>query len=223
MKKLMYLFIALFLGASGLYAQDCATGYCPPTITVHHKAGDLSPIGADIIYPVVTVGSTCWLGQNLGATAAVTGTSPNSSAAIDGWAYQAGSKKGWVSTSAGLVGAPTSYTMSGSWAAANDPCTLSLGSKWHVPTQTEWVSLNGLAWASGIKWSATNEYIYGGASWSSYTNSTLVYYAVQDYWINSTQFSAAACNTNGTSVTINTIGTGAGATIGMRCTKSVSQ
>ena len=52
MKKRMYLFIALFAGAHGLYAQDCAKGYCPSTIVVHHKAGDLSPIGADITYNV---------------------------------------------------------------------------------------------------------------------------------------------------------------------------
>ncbi len=140
MKKLVYLFIAIFMGAHSLYAQDCATGYCPSTITVHHKAGDLSAETKDITYDVVAIGSNCWLQRNLGAT--TTGYTTSYAWANMGWYYQWGSKQAYYS--ANSTSAPsTSYTNAAStWPAAQDPCTLTLGSAWHVPTSTETATLS---------------------------------------------------------------------------------
>jgi hypothetical protein len=144
MKKRMYLFIALFAGASGLHAQDCATGYCPSTILVHHKAGDLSPIGADITYNVVKVGTLCWIAQNLGASAAPTAFN-NYGGNYDGWVYQAGLKKGYVPTSNAMV---NFSSWPSTWPSSTDPCTQTFGAVWRLPTSSEWTSSYNATWSA---------------------------------------------------------------------------
>jgi len=140
----MYLFIALFVGANSLYAQSCATGFCPSTITVHHKAGDLSPTTVDISYEVVAIGSNCWLSRHLGATQA--GFNTVYLAATNGWWFQWGLKQGY-NVAANVP--QTSFYPTGTWPAAQDPCTLTLGSAWHVPTVSEGQTLTGANWVSG--------------------------------------------------------------------------
>ena len=159
MKKLVLVAsLILALGAS-LKAQDCATGYCPATITVHHKAGTVSPVTVNITYGVTKVtlggslGTRCFLTRNLGAT-----TQPNAitdaTLASAGWLWQFNRKQGFAMTSTTNIGtsltpAPlasgwtTGISESGHWSAANDPCTLLLGSNWYVPTSDEF--LTGLA------------------------------------------------------------------------------
>jgi len=148
----MYLFIALFAGAHGLYAQDCAKGYCPSTIVVHHKAGDLSPIGADITYNVLKVGTLCWIAQNLGASAAPTAFN-NYGGNYDGWVYQAGLKQGYVpSPSENLV---NFSSWPSTWPTASDPCTQTFGAVWRLPTSAEWISATSSTWSTSPQ---PNEY-----------------------------------------------------------------
>ena len=151
MKKLFLItsFI-LALGAT-LLAQDCATGYCPATITVHHKAGSVSPITANITYEVIkiSVSSTtnkCFITRNLGATSAPANYSTPSYAS-NGWYWQYNRKQGYyIGASSTFVLTPsiaaggwlTSNSESSNWTAANDPCTLTLGASWRLPTVAEW-------------------------------------------------------------------------------------
>ena len=80
-KHLLVLAGAMLLWLAGLQAQDCATGFCPAIIKVHHKAGSISPITADIAYPVVESSLSgeqkCWIAQNLGATAQASSETDN--------------------------------------------------------------------------------------------------------------------------------------------------
>ena len=196
MKKLVYLFIAIFMGAHSLYAQDCATGYCPPTITVHHKVGDLSAVSGDITYEVVKITTTtvptCWIARNLGATSAPTAVSDATSASA-GWLYQVGLKQGNVVGSFNNV--VTSMTLtSGGWPTATDPCTLTLGTAWHVPTAAQYIAA-----ALTTPWSTSPKFNYnygtyhwtgsgwGGNGWGAaygachvqdyYYSSTIIYWA----------------------------------------------
>lgn len=145
MKKRMHLFIALLAGVSGLYAQDCAKAYCPSTILVHHKAGDLSPIGADITYNVVKVGTLCWIAQNLGASAAPTSFG-NYGGNYDGWVYQAGLKQGFVNSSTAALVNFSSWPST--WPSSTDPCTQTFGAVWRLPTSSEWTTSFNSTWSS---------------------------------------------------------------------------
>jgi len=144
MKKLVYLFIAIFMGAHSTYAQDCATGYCPSTITVHHKAGNLSAAGGDITYQVVkitvTAATTCWIAQNLGAASA-----PTTYGTYAGWVYQAGHAQAYL---AGTTTVNSSPTIGTAWQSSEDPCTLTFGSPWHIPTSVEYKAASTSSWAA---------------------------------------------------------------------------
>ena len=149
----------LLLAVTGLQAQDCATGFCPETITVHHAAGDISPETVTITYPVVetTLGSAgndikqCWLAQNLGATTqAGSATDPGDAAA--GWYWQFNRKQGYAINTNGTPTTTTddvrtpntawisSIDENSDWTLANDPCRLLLGGGWRLPTNTEWTN-----------------------------------------------------------------------------------
>jgi len=184
MKKRMYLFIALFAGASGLYAQDCAKGYCPSTIVVHHKIGDLSAETKDITYNVVkittTASPTCWITQNLGAQNTPTDVR-NSGTSYNGWQYQAGHKQGNVTGTYTNFVTSTTGAAGDSWNASEDPCTLSLGAAWHVPSRADYIAAVSGGWGA-IKVNSAPAYYYTAGSWAVYYNSGAISgYHVQDY------------------------------------------
>ncbi len=132
-----------------LRAQNCATGYCPKSVTFHHFIDGISPETVTITYPVVetTLGSidgttNCWLAQNLGATTQATSATDASDAAA-GWYWQFNRKQGYAyntSTSTRTPNTTWEDPMTGSidWLAVNDPCILLLGDSWRLPTITEW-------------------------------------------------------------------------------------
>jgi len=143
MKKLVYLFIALFMGAHSLYAQDCATGYCPSTITVHHKVGNLSAASPDIVYGVAKITATtpiCIITQNLGASASPTGWGDNTSTTY-GWKYLPGQAQGYL-PAGGSWTSVVNTVANETWSSQTDPCTLTFGSVWHVPTSVEWGTIS---------------------------------------------------------------------------------
>lgn len=147
MKKLL-LFVGFVLGlGTTLVAQDCATGYCPTTIIAHHKEGVVAPITADITYGVISSamsGATkCWITQNLGASTQA-GSATDAMDASAGWYFQFNRSQGY--SMSGTTRTPatswiTTISESSDWVAANDPCTLLLGSTWRLPTQSEWASV----------------------------------------------------------------------------------
>ena len=148
MRKLFLCISILSSFGTAAYAQACATGYCPATITVHHKIGAVSPVTGDITYNVISTtafgaasGGYCLLDRNLGVTTLPTSVSDYTNGT--GWYFQFGRKKGWANL-AGVTAGLSTYTVayatpSTNWSSANDPCTLLLGSSWRIPTQTEGV------------------------------------------------------------------------------------
>lgn len=154
--KNIYITLSLVLfSVLGLQAQDCATGYCPATITVHHFAGPVSAVDAVITYGVVETALTgsnkCWITRNLGATVgAASATDPSDAAA--GWYWQFNRKQGYASSTVNRT--PDIFWVntiveSGDWLLANDPCRLLLGGTWRLPSSTDWTNAdaNG-AWAN---------------------------------------------------------------------------
>ena len=146
MRKLFLCISILSAFGTAAYAQACATGYCPATITVHHKIGAVSPVTGDITYNVISTtafgaasGGYCLLDRNLGVTTLPTSVSDYTNGT--GWYFQFGRKKGWANL-AGVTAGLSTYTVayatpSTNWSSANDPCTLLLGSSWRIPTQAE--------------------------------------------------------------------------------------
>ncbi len=147
-KIFISLLAAVFCASAGtLKAQNCATGYCPDTIKVHHFSGDISPETVTIDYPVVqtTLGSSdgssyCWITQNLGAKRqAVVKSGPADDAA--GWYWQFGRKQGYAWNTSTTTTTPSwpgiVPIVDSDWPAQDDPCTLLLGSNWRLPTLAE--------------------------------------------------------------------------------------
>ena len=83
--------------------------------------------------------SLCWITQNLGATNQATALTDGLEA-DGGWYWQFNRKVGYQYI-ASLVPTNwdgTQYDFPGGWIAANDPCTLLLGTPWRLPTGAEW-------------------------------------------------------------------------------------
>ncbi len=159
MKRIVFIMSLLVAAAFAAPAQDCSTGFCPETLTVLHKQGDVSPVTADITYGVVestlSGATACWITQNLGAIIQAS-SETDASVPARGWFWQFNRKQGYyydgTTRTPSVVNWITSIDESSNWLAENDPCTLILGSNWHIPTSTEY-----------------NNVISNG-SWSNYTN-----------------------------------------------------
>jgi len=192
MKKL-FLFAGMVLALSGiLRAQDCATGYCPATITVRHIGGLISPVTATITYGVVasTLSGTtkCWITRNLGATTQASGATDATDASA-GWYWQFNRKQGYAMSGSTRTPATTwitSITENSNWTSDNDPCTLLLGSTWRLPTQTEWASVvtNASLTNYSTAWSTTLKLHAAG---NLDTNGALGYRGTAGYYWSSTQ------------------------------------
>lgn len=144
--KTIVIIILIFSAHVMLQAQNCVTGYCPATLTVHHNAGLVSPATVDITYKVIesTISGAqkCWLAQNLGATQQATAAT-DATAASAGWYWQFNRPQGYSHN--GTTRAPTTtwvtpISETGDWQLANDPCRLFLGGAWRLPTSTEWAT-----------------------------------------------------------------------------------
>jgi len=199
MKQLLYLFIALLMGMYHLYAQDVANGQCPTTITVRHNAGDfLSAASTDISYNVVkitaTATPTCWITQNLGASA-MPATSADYGATTSGWSYQLKHKQGYVNgifSSASLI--TTLWTTTGdAWPADMDPCTLTFGYAWRLPTTTEYADAFAVPWTTGIKLNSAPPYVYNGTAWIRAANPAGEAYTA-GYWARDINVTARELN-----------------------------
>jgi len=147
MKKISIIFSFLLAAfAASLHAQTCSTGFCPASITVHHKAGNISPVTGDITYNVsqtnvfgAAASGYCILDRNLGVTTLPTNSSDYANGA--GWYFQFGRPRGWTTTttSANLATWVNNVyaTPGSSWSSTNDPCNAMLGGAWRLPTLTE--------------------------------------------------------------------------------------
>jgi hypothetical protein len=166
---------------------------CGIPITINHVAGSVAPVNKTVTYGTVTSipgePAKCWITSNLGAD--------HQAAAIDdateasaGWYWQFNRMQGYKHD--GTTRTPNSAWITeinedSDWQPANDPCTLELGSDWHVPTWTEWnnahesgvwTDWNG-PWNSALKIHA--------AGCLSYEDSMLNYRGMGGFYWSSTQ------------------------------------
>ncbi len=149
MKKIIFITGFMLAMVVTAHAQDCATGYCPETLRVEHKAGTVSPVTQTINYSVVETdlsGTTaCWITQNLGATAEATAGN-STSVTARGWFWQFNRKQGYyhdgTTRTPSVVNWISSIDEDSDWLAENDPCTLLLGDNWHIPTAAEWTAVS---------------------------------------------------------------------------------
>ena len=129
---------------SGTLSVACAIG---AYMLVNHVAGDVAPVTKTVNYGLVTeipgATSKCWISRNLGAsTQAGSPDAPDESNA--GWYWQFNRKQGYKHD--GTTRTPnttwiSSISESSDWTAANDPCTIELGSGWRIPTNSEYESV----------------------------------------------------------------------------------
>jgi len=154
----------------GFYAFTCGE-----LITINHVAGAVAPVTKTVTYGTVTnipgEITKCWITRNLGASQQATAVNDATEASA-GWYWQFNRKQGYKHD--GTTRTPnttwiTSISENSDWTAANDPCTLELGSGWRIPTKTEWENVDASGnwtnwngpWNSGLKMHAAG-YIYGG-------------------------------------------------------------
>ena len=124
---------------------------CGGTLAITHTIGTVAPESKSVNYGTVTTSLTgaskCWITQNLGSTNQASAATDATDASA-GWYWQFNRKQGYK------VGPTPAWTITAisetsDWLAANDPCTIELGSGWRIPTQTEWTNAdaNG-GWAN---------------------------------------------------------------------------
>jgi hypothetical protein len=117
------------------------------TGNISHTTGAVAPETKTVNYGQTQTSlsgtSKCWITQNLGAdNQAASATDATDAAA--GWYWQFNRKQGY------MVGPTPAWTITmiyedSDWLAANDPCTIELGTGWRIPTKTEWENADA-AW-----------------------------------------------------------------------------
>lgn len=116
---------------------------CTNMIVNHITSRGVAPVTKTVTYNLayssITGTSKCWLIQNLGATNAPT-SATDATEGSAGWYWQFGAKKGYQYTTSRTPSSawPAQALVNTDWAAAQDPCTIELGSGWRLPTYVEW-------------------------------------------------------------------------------------
>ncbi len=116
------------------------------SLTVTHTAGDVAPVTKTVTYGIVETSLSgekkCWITQNLGADVQASSATDTTEAAA-GWFWMFNLKQGYThSGSTCIPPLPGIYADENSdWTAANDPCTILLGTYWRIPTLTEWTNV----------------------------------------------------------------------------------
>jgi len=143
---------------------------CYP-ITINHVAGVVAPVTKTVTYGSVTnipgEPAKCWITSNLGADQQATAVDDATEASA-GWYWQFNRKQGYKHDGATRTPNTTwisSISESSDWTAANDPCSIELGTGWRIPTSTEWTNVNAggswtdwnAPWNSGLKMHAAGE------------------------------------------------------------------
>ena len=128
---------------------------CGDPLVISHTAGTVAPVTKSVNYGTVTSSlsgaSKCWITQNLGSTNQAS-SATDATEASAGWYWQFNRKQGFKHD--GTTRTPSTawiYPISedSDWGAAQDPCTIELGTGWRIPTKTEWENAlaNG-SWAN---------------------------------------------------------------------------
>lgn len=137
-------------------------------IQVNHVAGSVAPVNKTVNYGTVTniPGETakCWITSNLGSDHQAVAVNDATEVSA-GWYWQFNRTQGYKHT--GSLRTPNTVwnpliNENTDWQAANDPCTIELGSGWRIPTWTEWQNVKTAG---------------GWANWNGPWNSTLKMHA----------------------------------------------
>ena len=138
---------------------------CGSSFQINHVAGIVAPVTKTVTYGTVTnipgETSKCWITRNLGATQQPNSVTDNTEAAA-GWYWQFNHMQGYKHD--GTTRTPNTtwinpFSENSDWTAANDPCSLLLGSAWRMPTATEWTNVDAAGnwanyngpWGSGLQ------------------------------------------------------------------------
>ncbi|MBW6460298.1 MAG: fibrobacter succinogenes major paralogous domain-containing protein [Bacteroidales bacterium] len=158
-------------------AGTLTPGTCGYTITKNHVAGDVAPVNKTTTYGTVNgvLGEPgkCWITSNLGADQQAA-TVDDASEASAGWYWQFNRKQGYKHDGSTVTPAwtITGINENSDWQAANDPCTIELGTDWRIPTNTEWYNVDNAGswvnwngpWDSDLKLHASGYLYYGDGS-----------------------------------------------------------
>jgi hypothetical protein len=117
------------------------------TVT-HVTTSGVAPVDKTVTYGTITnipgEPLKCWITSNLGADHQAI-TVDDATEASAGWYWQFNRKQGFKHD--GTTRTPNntwinSISENSNWTAANDPCTLELGSGWRIPTYAEWANVD---------------------------------------------------------------------------------
>jgi len=123
----------------GFSSWSCGLSY-----TVNHVVGNVAPVNKTVTYGTVTneeefLYPYCWITRNLGASQQATAANDATEASA-GWYWQFNRKQGYkhdFTTRTPNSTWKTNINESSNWTAANDPCTILLGSGWRIPSYDE--------------------------------------------------------------------------------------
>ena len=170
---------------------------CGMSLTINHTTGAVAPVNKTVTYGTVTnipgEPSKCWITHNLGAD--------NQASAVDdatepsaGWYWQFNLKRGFKHDGTTRTPATTWITTiseSTDWTAANDPCTIELGTGWRIPAGSEWDNVDtGGGW---LTWSGPweSDLKLHAAGNLSHTDGGLHWRGTYGYYWSSSQLSVS--------------------------------
>jgi hypothetical protein len=154
---------------------------CPgmATFTINHLiSGGVAPVNKTVTYGTVTnipgEPLKCWITSNLGADHQA-GSVDDATEPSAGWYWQFNRKQGFKhdgTTRTPYITWISAINENLHWQSTNDPCTIEIGSNWHIPTFTEFENVNALGfwinwngpWNSGLKLHAAGDLYFGDGS-----------------------------------------------------------
>jgi len=135
----------------GIWKSFCESDpelQCGLSLTINHIAGTIAPVTKTVTYGTVTnipgEPTKCWITSNLGADHQAWAVNDATEASA-GWYWQFNRMQGYKHTGSARIPNTTWITSideNSDWLAANDPCTLLLGTGWRLPTSTEWTNVD---------------------------------------------------------------------------------
>jgi hypothetical protein len=167
---------------------------CGMPVTINHMAGSVAPVTKTVTYGTVNnipgATSKCWIASNLGADHQAIAVNDTTEASA-GWYWQFNRMQGYKHN--GITRTPNTTWISSidensDWTAANDPCTIELGSGWRLPTSTEWTNVDASGvwtnwngpWNSALKMHAAG-YLHGNNGLLGSRGSAGVYWSSSQY------------------------------------------
>jgi len=164
---------------------------CGSIFSIVHIAGNVAPINKTVTYGTVTniPGETtkCWITSNLGADQQASSVDDATEASA-GWYWQFNRQQGYKHDGTNRTPNTTWITEIGEnsdWLISNDPCNIELGTKWRLPSFTEWYNVdnagNWTNWngpfSSGLKMHAAGQLFFGSDGLLRYRGSYGFYWS----------------------------------------------